>query len=144
MLLSNQGVKMALDKDRTLKTLDVVIDRISSDTTSAGNIYYLHAPGVPHLFTGGAGDWPKLPVTEKGDKVHIGYYDSDRDVLPLHDFDNLSLVLSQSKDQAAVRANVTGARQGQEAAQDASTVRSELQGLSDKQLQELKTKIPKQ
>jgi hypothetical protein len=141
-LLSNQGGIVALDKERSLKTVDGVVDRVSFDTSGTGNIYYVHVPGVPHLFTGGSTDWPKLPVTEKGDKVRIGYYDSDRDVVPLHNFDNLSLVLSESKDQATVSTNASEARQGQEAAQDANTVRSELQGLSDQQLQELKSKMP--
>ncbi len=141
--LSDKGVKTALGADRSLKTIEGTVDRINADTTSSGNLYYIHIAGVPHLFTGGVGDSPKLPVTEKGDKVRITYYDSNRDVVPLHDFDNLSLPLTESKDQVKVRADVQAARTSQETSDDARTVRSEIDHLSDQQILELKQKVQK-
>lgn len=55
---------------------------------------YLHVAGQPYLFTGSSDVSPKLPVTEKGDKVHPTYIDTTLNVVPLHDFDNLSLLLA--------------------------------------------------
>ena len=144
-LLSDSGAKVALDgKDRDLKALEGVVDRFGVESTNTGNIYYFHIVGVPHLFTGGSGDSPKLPVTQKGDMVRVEYYDSDRDVVPLHQqgFSNLSLPLIESKDQAEVRATVSSDRKHEEAREDSRTVKDELQNLTPEQLQELRRHLP--
>ncbi len=142
--LSDKGVKTALGKDRNLATIEGTVDRINADVTGTGNLYYIHLVGVPHLFTAGVGDSPKLPVTERGDKVRITYYDSSRDVVPIHDFDDLSLPLSESSDQSKVRTDVQNARDAQESAEDARTVRSEVEHMSDSDLLKLKKEIGKQ
>src|SRR6185437_6938551 len=97
---------------------------------SSGTLYYIHLPGIPHLFTGGSGTSPKLPVNKQGDRVKITYYNSPEDVLPLSTFDNLSLVLSESKEQKEVRQAVEAARAHDQAKEDAHTVRVDLQNMS--------------
>jgi hypothetical protein len=140
--LSESGEKTALGQDRVLKIVAGAVDRISSDVTTTGSVYYFHLPGIPHLFVGGSSDSPKLPVTEKGDKVRIEYYDSDRDVVPLHGFNNLSLALSEGVDQKQVRASVANGRAAQEVGEDARTVQEDIKNLTPQQLQELKSHLP--
>jgi hypothetical protein len=139
--LSESGEKTALGKDRVLKVKDGIVDRIHSDVTTSGSIYYFHLGGVPHLFVGGSSDSPKLPVTEKGDRVRVEYYDSVRDVVPVHSFANNSLPLSEGVDQKEVRATVLQDRVSQETAEDAHTVRDEINNLTPGQLQQLKAHL---
>jgi hypothetical protein len=91
--LGDKGGKTAISDKSIVRTVDGIVDRVSGDTTSTGTVYYLHVAGQPYLFTGSSGVSPKLPVTEKGDKVHLTYIDTTLNVVPLHDFDNLSLLL---------------------------------------------------
>jgi uncharacterized membrane protein len=140
--LSATGVKTGLEKDRELDVVDGVVDRISADVTSSGSVYYFHLVGVPHLFDGGSSDSPKLPVTQRGDRVRIEYYNSTRDVIPVHSFNNLSLVLSESTDQKQVKESVVQGRASQEANEDAATVRDRINNLTPEQLQQLRKQVP--
>ncbi|HVN26138.1 MAG TPA: hypothetical protein VMT99_00590 [Candidatus Paceibacterota bacterium] len=144
-LLSEAGQRVALDKERTLQTIEGVVDRFSAEVTSSGGtVYYLHLPGISCLFTAGAGASAKLPVTKEGDKVKIEFYASDRDVVPIHGFDNLSLVLSASKVQQQVRAEVKERQGTQEVRSDTQTVVNRIQQMSPEDLQKLKSQVPPQ
>jgi hypothetical protein len=142
-IMTGGGQKVALGKDRVIERKEGVVDRVNSETTGTGNTYYIHLPGVPHLFTGGSNDSPKLPVTKEGDRVRIEYYASERDVVPISSFDNLSLVLTESRDQKEVRQTVTNERGHQEAKEDARTTREKLNNLTPEELQELGKHLPK-
>ncbi len=141
-MLSATGEKVALGKERDLKTVVGIIDRVDEDVTKSGSLYYFHLPGIPHLFVGSSDDSPKLTVTEKGDRVRVEFYSSDRDVVPVHSFDNLSLVLSESTAEKEVHQGVQQDRAAQEAGEDARTVKEEINHLTPEQLQALKAHLP--
>ena len=141
--LSEAGQRVAMDKERNLQTIEGVVDRTGFEIVkNGGTIYYFHLPGLPCLFSGGAGDSAKLPVTKQGDKVRIEFYASDRDVVPMHKFDNLSLVLSASKAQQQVRAKVNERRDTQETGEDAQTALDRMKNMDPKDLQKLKSQLP--
>lgn len=94
--LSDGNGRMAITEQRDISAVNGVVDRIASEAISSGTIYYIHLRGVPHLFKAKSGESAKLPVTSVGDRVHLQYFDSERDVVPIKSFDNLSLVLSSS------------------------------------------------
>jgi hypothetical protein len=142
-LVSEGGQRIAVDKERVLQTIEGVVDRFGSEVTSSnGTVYYLHVPQMPCLFTAGTGTSAKLSVTKEGDKVKIEFYASDRDVIPMHAFDNLSLQLSASKVQQQVRAKTAERRDAQETKEDAQTVVERMKGMDPKELQKLKSQIP--
>jgi hypothetical protein len=141
--VSEGGQRVAMDKERVLQAVEGVVDRFNSEVTSNnGSVYYVHISQIPCLFTAGAGESAKLPVTKEGDKVKIEFYASDRDVVPMHTFDNLSLVLSASKAQQQVRAKVAERRDTQETTEDAQTMLDRIKNLGPKELQKLKSQLP--
>ena len=143
-LIMRGGQQVVLDKERVLKKIEGVVDRRNQEALNSGTTYYLHLKEVPHIFTGGAGELSvKLPLTQAGDRVVIEYYDSDRDVVPMHAFENLSLPLTQTGAQKEVRAKNVQEREKQEAKQDTDTIREGIKDLTPEQLQELKKHIPK-
>jgi len=143
-LISRTGQQIVLDKERSLKVLEGIVDRYGQELLSSGTTYYLHLSGIPHLFTGGAGELSvKLPVVKIGYKVKIEYYASGRDVVPMNSFDNLSLVLTETKDQKDVRQKSSERKIGEETRQEAGTVMENIKNLTPEQLKELGKKIPK-
>lgn len=141
-LLAEGGQRIAVEKERNLRVVEGVVDRFNSEVVNTGSVYYLHIRGVSHLFTAGAGESPKLPVTKEGDSVKVEYYASDRDVVPMHKFDNLALQLSASKAQAEVRKKVEERREVQETREDASTALERLKKMDPKELQKLGRQLP--
>lgn len=142
-MLAERGQRVAIDKDSGLKVADGVVELVGSEVTSAGTVYYLYLRGFPVLFTAGAGESPKLPVTREGHKVRIEYYASDRDVVPMRSFDNLSVVLSASKAQKQVREKVEERRRGQETKEDTAGILERMKNLTPEQLKELEQSLPK-
>jgi hypothetical protein len=142
-IISDHGEQVVLGAERTLEDITGVVDRVSFEVTTTGNLYYIHLAGVPHLFTGGSGDSPKLTVTKEGDRIKVTYYKSDRDVVPMHSFDNLSLPLSENAAQSEVRTKAAEQREGREAREDSTTVESRLDQLTPEQRRELLKKLPK-
>ncbi|MBI5531023.1 MAG: hypothetical protein HY918_06030 [Candidatus Doudnabacteria bacterium] len=140
-LLSQFGQQVALDKTRDLQTIEGTVDRVKPDLLTTGAVYYVHLKGVPHLFTGGSADFHKLPVTEPGDKVKIEYFASGEDIVPMHNFDNLSLPLEVTKAQTEVTERSTQRRDKEEAQNEARTVTEEIKQMSPEQLRELGKKI---
>lgn len=143
-LISRSGQQVVLDKERSLKVIEGVVDRYGQELLTSGTTYYIHISGVPHLFTGGAGELSvKLPMVRVGDKVKIEYYASGRDVVPMNSFDDLSLVLTETKDQKEVRQKSIERKTGEETRREASTVLENIKQLSPEQLKELGKQIPK-
>ena len=141
-MLAERGQRVAVDKDHNLKVVEGTVELAGSEVTSAGTIYYLYLRGVPALFTAGAGESPKLPVTREGHRVRIEYYASDRDVVPMRRFDNLSVVLSASKAQKQVREKVEERRRQQETKDDATAILERMKNLTPDQLKELGKQLP--
>lgn len=136
-LMTASGQQIALDKTRTLKKVSGTIDRMGAEIIKTGVQYYLHLPGIPHLFVGDSGLSRKLMVSKVGDKVEIEYYASGEDLVPMHSFDNKSLELSSSTDQQAVKNTADATRKGEETEAVANTVTEKLKHLSPEQLQQL-------
>ena len=72
-------------------------------------------------------DYPKLPLTERGDVVNLQYLASSESMLTVMGFDNTSIVVEQSADEVAVTTAAKG-RQQTEVNRDNST---DLQGQFD-------------
>lgn len=143
-LISRSGQQITLDKERELEFVEGVVDRYSPEVLSSGTVYYVYIPGVPHIFTGGSGDLSvKLPVTRIGDKVRIEFYASERDVVPMHSFDNLSLVLRETGDQKIVRQKSLERRNAEETRHDAKTVIEKINKLSPEEVKKLGENLPK-
>lgn len=122
-MLTKGGQQVAFDKERDLQMIVGIVDRYNQEISGSGTNYYIHIVGMPHIFTGGASELsPKLPITKIGDRVKIEYYASERDVVPMHGFDNLSLVLVESKDQVEIKQRNKARVVEQEDSQDAATV----------------------
>ncbi len=141
-MLAERGQRIAVDKNQGLKIAEGAVELIGSEVTSAGTIYYVYLRGVPVLFTAGAGEAPKLPVTKEGHRVRIEYYASDRDVVPMRSFDNFSVVLSASKAQKQVRGKVEERRRQQETKDDAAEILDRMKNLTPEQLKELGKQLP--
>ena len=141
-MLAERGQRIAVDKNQGLKIAEGAVELIGSEVTSAGTIYYVYLRGVPVLFTAGAGEAPKLPVTKEGHRVRIEYYASDRDVVPMTSFDNFSVVLSASKAQKQVRGKVEERRRQQETKDDAAEILDRMKNLTPEQLKELGKQLP--
>jgi len=135
--LANNGSNTAINKDRILHSLDGIIDRIGFNNTNTGTVFYFHINGVDHLFSGDISKSIKLPVTRVGDKIKITYYDSLQSSLPIHDFDNVSLLLNSSSDQQFIEKKNSIDKHSIETHEDAITTRSKLNNMSDDQLQHL-------
>jgi hypothetical protein len=132
-----------LDKERDLQIVEGIVDRVGVEVVKdTGSIYYVHIQGIPHLFTSGAGLSAEIPVTGADDKVRIEFYNSPRDVLPMHAFDNLSLTLSESLVQKTIKDATIKNRAKDEAAQDTATLSERVKRLTPEQLQQLKDKLP--
>ncbi len=143
-LISRSGQQITLDKERDIKVAEGIVDRKSKELLNSGTTYYVHITGIPHIFTGGAGELSvKLPMTKVGDKVKIEYYASGRDVVPMYSFDNLSLILTETKSQKEVRHKSTERKIGEETRQDAGTVMENIKQLNPEQLKELGKQIKK-
>ncbi len=136
-LISDHGERVTLAAERVLKSAEYVVNRINSEVTSTGNLYYIYVLGMSHLFTSSSGDSPKLPMTLPGDQIKVEYYDSDRDVVPLKSFDNLSLKLIEDSSQREVRERALSQREDKEAREDSVTLENRLKGLSVSQMREL-------
>ena len=141
-MLSERDQRVAIEAKRDIQHIEGVVARASSETLQAGTTYYLYLENVPHLFTAGPGLSSKLIVTRPGDKVKIGFYASDKDVVPMSEFDNLSLPLYKSILQGKVESSATEHRSQEEATEDAKTVLERMKNLTPKELQELGKKVP--
>lgn len=138
------GQQVVLGKEREIKTIEGVVDRREQYILGSGSTFCLHLSGIPRIFTGGAAELsPKLPLTKEGDRVKIAYYASECDVIPMHDFDNLSLHLVESKDQQEVRQKNKERRTDEEAGRESKTIMENLKQLSPEQLKEIGKQIPK-
>ncbi len=140
-MMSERDQRVAIEAKRDIQHVEGVVSRVSSETLQAGTTYYLYLESVPHLFTAGPGLSSKLIVTMPGDKVKIGFYSSDKDIVPMSDFDNRSVSLSKSPLQGNLESSATEHRSQEETAEDAKTILERMKNLSPKELQDLGKKI---
>ncbi len=138
-LLAGSGNQVAPENAHNTVFVEGIVDRFAQEVRGGNSTYYVHLIDFPHLFTGGGDQLsaPKLPMTEIGEKVKIGYIASDEDVLPMISFDNLDLPLTTSPAQKQMREETEVRREDATVRADAHDARVELQKLSPKQLQEL-------
>lgn len=93
-ILFHRGQKVVLANAKDMQTVHGIIARIHQDVGSNGSPYYLLIVGVPKIFTVSSRDYPKLPITQPGDKVTIKYLASDKKVVLVQSFDNTSISLN--------------------------------------------------
>lgn len=143
-LLSEQGQRIALEKFHDLSAIEGVVDRIGCENSSTGTLCYVHIVNVPHLFTGSSDMSPKLLVTRASDKIRVEFVASGEDVVPMRSFDNLSLVLQKTTVQQEMQKRREDNKAGDEAKQNAPTIRERLKQLTPKELEELGKHLPSQ
>lgn len=102
-LLSQTGQQAEVEKSSAQQELTGTVDRFACEHAASETRCYVHLTGVPHLFTGDSSLSAKLPLTEKGDEVVIGFVASGEDVEPMLTFDNRSLPLERTAGQTAVQ-----------------------------------------
>lgn len=137
-LLTETGRRATVDGRRDIQVVEGVVAIVGSEVTpTQGTVYYLYLKDTPHLFTAGAGHSPKLPITREGHRVRIEVYASDRDVIPMHNFDNLSIQLSQSAIQEKVRAVDEKSRNDREATEEAREILERLKKMNPEELKKL-------
>lgn len=142
-MMSERDQRVAIEAKRDIQHVDGVVARVNSETLQVGTTYYLYLEGIPRLFTSGPGLSSKLVVTRPGDKVRIGFYESEKDVVPISDFDNLTVPLSKSPLQTKLESATTERRLQQEIEEDAQAVLERLKKMDPKELQKLGKQIPK-
>ncbi len=137
-LLSSVGQQVAPELEHGMSEVVGVVDRFAAEPREGGMLYILHTPAAPDvLFSGGYELSPKLPVTKEGDKVKLGFVSSGEDVVPLTHFDNLSLSLRMTTDEAAVRARGEERRDSVRVEKEDRSARATVQNLSDEDLKQL-------
>ena len=127
-LLARRGQQIAVNGIVEVGTLHGTIGRIHQDVSAVnGGTYYFTVTGTAKIFTASSKDYPKLPLTERGDLVDVKYLASSESMLTVMGFDNTSIVVEQSADEVAVTTAAKG-RQQTEVNRDNST---DLQGQFD-------------
>lgn len=136
-LLTETGRRATVEGSRNIQVVEGVVSIVGSEVTpTQGTVYYIYLKDIPHLFTAGAGHSSELPVTREGHRVRIEMYDSRRDVIPMHSFDNLSIQLSESPIQTEAR-RADSREKNERETEDDRTILEELKKMSPKELKKL-------
>lgn len=137
-LITETGRRATVEGTREIEVIEGTVSIAGSEVTpTQGTVYYIYLKDVPHLFTAGAGHSPELPVTREGHQVRIEYYASDRDVIPMHSFDNLSVRLLESPVQTKARGMDKEGRDRKESVEDAQTILERLKKMDPEKLKKL-------
>lgn len=113
--LGQTGDLAHLERESKLVVAEGVIERVKTDITPTGGVYYLIIKGGNHAFVGGSGEFPFIPLAQDGDRVRVEYVASGEAIVPMHSFSNLSLNLKKSTGEIAVGARKEGSRTENEA-----------------------------
>ncbi len=100
-LIGQSGDHAHVDNTRTFSVIEGVVTRFKQDISTTGSTYYVVIEGFAHALTGGAGQFPLLPLAQAGDRVKIEYVASGQSVVPMRSFKNLTLPLETTKGEAA-------------------------------------------
>jgi hypothetical protein len=95
-VLNQPGRLAGLEKEQSFAVAEGVISRIRQDIAQNGSTYYVVLHGGQQAFIGGTEKFPMIPLAQEGDRVRIRYYASGESIVPMHAFDNLTLVLKKS------------------------------------------------
>lgn len=136
-LLAKTGKRVALNKEHDLQKIKGVIDRARSHVSGGESSYFLHIKDIPHLFTGGVGDFPSIFMIEPGDTVTIEFINSPKEVVSIHGLTNHSLILATTEAQVAVEQRSLELRNQEEAKTEAGTITESLKQLSPTEIQEV-------
>lgn len=101
--LSVSGGHVGIEAGHKTVTVSGIVERFATEVASGTSVYHLTIQDVPHAFTGASRLSPKLPLTQVGDQVTIGYPDSGEDEMPMTTFDNKDVRFNTSPVQDAVR-----------------------------------------
>lgn len=113
--LGQTGDLAHLERENKLIVAEGVIERIKTDITSTGSVYYLVIKGSSHAFVGSSGEFPFIPLAQSGDRVKVEYVASGEAIVPMHSFSNLSLGLKKSAGEIEVGARKESSRAENEA-----------------------------
>jgi len=136
-LLGSGGDLASLSKERQTAVVEGVITRVKQDITQNGSAYYLVIEGVHHAFVGGSGEFPVLPLAQVGDRVKIEYFASGESILPMHTFNNLTLVLEKTKGEESVGQRQMESREANEDKPVRRTVEERIRNATPEELRKL-------
>ena len=92
-LLGQKGNAPTPEFAKATKTVEGAISRFASEVGEHGTSYLVIVDGARVIFTGGAELSPKLPLAKPGDRVRVTYIDSHEKVVPMQQFEDMSLPL---------------------------------------------------
>lgn len=101
MLSSKKDARSVPSLESAASTIEGVVARIAADTREGNTTYYVVLVDDPdgHIFTGASTLSVELPIAVPGDKVAIGYDETDEQTVPMSSFDIPSLVPRVSREQ---------------------------------------------
>ncbi|MBI2109395.1 MAG: hypothetical protein HYT93_04480 [Parcubacteria group bacterium] len=103
-ILGAHGQQIALSGASQKETMKATVVRIASEPLSGGGaVYNMYVDKDPaHLYTVSSTEHPEVTITRAGDIVQFTFVKVPGLIIPLVDFDNLSLPLKKSSDEKAV------------------------------------------
>ncbi|MFH1207279.1 MAG: hypothetical protein V1668_01595 [Patescibacteria group bacterium] len=114
-----------------------MVARFSFEVKGDETNYYLLLSGGKQVFTAVSELSPKLPLTAAGDQVVIEYIGSDESVVSMTAFDNTSLPLLVSRNQAELNDRVSERKHGEQQTRELESARGNVENMSDEEIQEL-------
>jgi hypothetical protein len=98
--LNGSGNSLVTGNKQSEKEFDAVISRISMDLKQGNSYYYFTIDSIKEqIFVVTSDVSEEITLTQKGDKVHIGYDENNGGVIDINVFDNLVLKLMKSESQ---------------------------------------------
>lgn len=98
--LNGAGNSLVTGKKQSEKELNAIITRISVDLKQGNSYYYFTVDSIKDkMFVVTSDVSEEITITEKGDKVHVGYDENGSGVIDANMFDNLNIKLTKTAEQ---------------------------------------------
>ena len=132
--LNGSGNSLVTGKKQTDKELEATITRISVDLKQGNSYYYFTVDSIKDkMFVVTSDISEKITVTEKGDRVHIGYSENGGGIIDVSNFDNLNIKLSKTIEQTKSDAYVKNLNDSIKVIQNTHDVNTKWDNLSPEQ-----------
>jgi len=138
-VLMNSGGQITTESIKDSREYTGVISRLGWELagTNIEKQYYICFKDFKNSFMVGSNSQSELALTREGDTVTIRYIVSDQSAVPVISFKNLTLNLQSSKNEQAVKAEVSGRTEENQVKADVIDFREEIKGMSDDELKKM-------
>ncbi len=113
------------------------VRRVSTEMTGDNTVYFLLLEGQQHALSGMSQLSSELVFTRDGDEVAGVYIETEEDVYPLAEFDNLALDLKRSGQQKEVQERVVARQEEVKKEKEEADMRSQVDNMSPGELKKL-------